>query len=69
MEWVPVTSSTISRIRWDPQSLILEIEFHNGRIYQYFDVPEAVFQALRNAPSVGTYFSQNVKGAFRFART
>jgi uncharacterized protein len=63
-----VDSSNIESIGYDPQSQTLEIEFQNGHIYQYFDVPEPVYQNLMAAGSHGKYFSDNVKGYFRYAR-
>jgi hypothetical protein len=68
MEWIALQSSNISRVRWDPTSLVLEVEFHNGRAYQYFDVPKGVFDALCQSASVGQYFNEAIKGSFRFAR-
>jgi hypothetical protein len=68
MDWIPVVSSNLSRIRYDENSNTLEIEFQGGRVYQYFDVPVQVFEGLRNAASLGQYFSQNIKGYYRYAR-
>jgi hypothetical protein len=34
-----VTSSNIASIGYDEDSQTLEIEFLNGGLYQYFDVP------------------------------
>jgi len=67
-EWVQLQSSNIARIRYDASTLTLEVEFHNGRMYQYFDVPMAVFQGLRTAQSPGGYLANNIKGHFRYAR-
>lgn len=63
-----VDSSNIESIGYDPQNQTLEIEFQNGYVYQYFDVPEIVYQNLMAAVSHGKYFSDNVKGFFRYAR-
>ncbi len=67
-DWINVTSSTISRIRWDMATQTLEIEFNSGQVYQYFDVPQSVFEGLRDAASQGTYLNQNIKGRFRYTR-
>lgn len=64
-----VTSSNIASIGYDPDSLTLEIEFKNGSIYQYFDVPQNVFDAFRTADSKGSFLASQIKGNFRFART
>lgn len=68
MEMIPVTSSNIEAIGYDVESETLQVEFKNGSTYQYFDVPERVFEQLRDADSVGAYLSSNVKGVFRFSR-
>ena len=68
MDWIPVVSSNLSRIRYDENSNTLEIEFQGGRVYQYFDVPVQVFEGLRNAESYGQYFNAYIKGYFRYAR-
>ena len=43
-------------------------EFKNGSVYQYFDVPEVVYQELMSAASVGTYLNQNSKNSYRYAQ-
>lgn len=68
MEMIPVTSSNIEAIGYDVGSETLSVEFKNGSTYQYFDVPERVFEELRDAGSVGAYLSSNIKGVFRFSR-
>ncbi len=68
MERIPVSSSNITSIGYDPNTLTLEIEFVHGGVYQYFDVPQAYYDSLMQADSKGTYLSQNVKPSFRYAR-
>lgn len=68
MEMIPVTSSNVEALGYDAGSGTLQVEFKNGSTYQYFDVPETVFQELRVAGSVGAYLSSNIKGVFRFSR-
>lgn len=63
-----VTSSNIASIGYDADSQTLEIEFLNGGIYQYFDVPQHVHQELMNASSHGQYLAQNIKGVYRFSK-
>lgn len=40
----PVSSSNIASIGYDPGSETLEIEFTNGSIYQYFNVPAGLHE-------------------------
>lgn len=56
MERQFVHSSNIRSIGYDAKTHVLEIEFHNDRIYSYADVPEGVYLGLLDAPSVGKYF-------------
>ncbi len=68
MDRVPVTSSTVASVGYEQQSATLEVEFLDGAVYQYFDVPEAEFEGLRDAGSVGGYLNTNIKGRYRYAR-
>ena len=69
MERTPVQSSNISSIGFDRGSSTLEVQFLNGSIYQYFGVPESVFDGLMNAPSKGTFLDRFVKKAgYSFVR-
>ena len=68
MNWIPVTSTNLSRIRYDENTNTLEIEFHGGRVYQYFDVPLPVFEDLKTADSHGKFFNEQIKGHYRYVR-
>ena len=36
--------------------------------YNYYDVPEVLFENMRTAPSKGRFHAQNIKNVFRYAR-
>lgn len=63
MERTYVTSSNIASIGYDAEQMILEVEFNYGAVYQYFDVPESVYEGLMAADSHGKYFDAYVKKA------
>lgn len=63
-----VVSSNIASIGYDANSQTLEIEFLNGGVYQYFDVPSYVHEELMNADSHGQYLAQNIKGVYRYSK-
>jgi hypothetical protein len=63
MERVQVESSNLASVGYEPETTTLEIEFHNGGVYQYSGVPEDVHQGLMNAESKGSYFYHNIKNA------
>jgi hypothetical protein len=65
---IPVDSSNISSIGFDEDSNTLEIEFHSGAVYQYFDVPLNIYQGIMEADSKGQFFAQHIKGYFRYSK-
>lgn len=63
-----VQSTDICSVGYDFATATLEIEFHSGGIYQYFNVPEAVFKRLIMFPHPGTYFHRSVKPFYRYTQ-
>lgn len=59
-----VSSSNIASIGYDETNEILEIEFLSGGIYQYFDVPNYVYDELMDADSHGKYFNAYIKDKY-----
>jgi KTSC domain len=71
MSWIEISnvdSSNIAALRYNEADQVMEVTFHNGGVYQYFDVPQHVWQGMLDASSKGSYLHANVKGAFRYAR-
>lgn len=69
MDWIDTPeSSNIARFAYDEPTHVLKVEFKNGNLYNYFDVPESLFDAMRHAPSKGQYLAQQIKGRYRYAR-
>lgn len=58
-----VVSSNLESVGYDVASKTLEVEFKEGRVYQYFDVPASIYQGLMSADSHGSYLDKNVKKA------
>jgi len=67
-EFTPFTSSNIAAARYDPEQLLLEVQFLNGSRYHYYDVPEYVAQAFDQAESKGVYLAQSIKGHYRYGK-
>jgi hypothetical protein len=42
----------------------MEVEFNTGAVYQYYSVPQAEFENLTGADSMGRYFNANIKGRY-----
>lgn len=51
----PVSSSRISSVGWENDTL--EVEFKNGKIYQYFNVSQSEYQNFLNSASLGSALS------------
>jgi KTSC domain len=61
MQREPVKSTVVAAIGYSPISEELEVEFHSGRVYRYFHVPEDEYEALMSADSIGSYFNRRIR--------
>jgi hypothetical protein len=68
MDRVPVSSSNLASVGYEPTSQTLEVEFQNGSIYQYFGVPADVYQELLGASSKGSYFGRAIRNVYPYSR-
>ena len=56
-----VDSTLATSVGYDPNTSTLEMEFKStGAVWQYYDVPESVFNEMMNG-SIGKYFHANIK--------
>ena len=53
---------------YQDQLVLLELEFRDGAVYHYCNVPEQIFQELRGAESLGAYFNANIRHRFAYAK-
>jgi hypothetical protein len=65
MRAASLSSSAIARIAYDEEARILSIWFRETGRYVYFDVPRAIYDALKAAPSAGRYFNDCIKRRYR----
>lgn len=61
MERVQVKSSNIKSIGHCNQTCVAEVEFKNGKVFQYQGVTAEEFNRLANADSVGSNFAKHIK--------
>jgi hypothetical protein len=59
-------SSNLAGVRYQPYTGVLEVAFHNGRVYQYFEVPPQTYTALMDAASHGHFFNFHIRNNFPF---
>ena len=69
MNLVPVSSSNLRAVGYDPTTQTLQVAFLNGRLYEYSGVPASVHAGLMAASSHGSYFDSHVKkGPYRYRK-
>jgi hypothetical protein len=68
MNRTPVSSSNVASVGYDPNTMTLEVEFIDGSVYQYFDVPETVYQELMRASSIGHFMHANIRNNYRYTK-
>lgn len=65
MNMIPVSSSNLVAVGYEPQTKTLRIQFHNGT-YDYYNVPENEYQNLMNASSKGQYHAKYIKNSYSY---
>lgn len=73
IEMIDVESSNINAVGYDPDSRTLAIRFWKGRgdsktigdTYHYPGVPQDIYDALKDADSVGKYFHRHIRNEFQ----
>ena len=66
MERINVESSNLESIWYDPDQMILEVEFKSWLIYQYYDVPQEEYNSLMESDSQGKYLAANIKNIYSY---
>lgn len=68
MDMIPVSSSNLVSVGYDKASMTLRIRFNSGA-YDYYDVPESIYNGLMSASSKGQYHHAFIKNSYRFSKT
>lgn len=61
-------SSSLASVTYSLPQRTLDIEFRNGEVYRYFDVPAVTYDEMLAAPSKGRYFHQSIRAAYAYKR-
>lgn len=64
----PVKSSNLRSVGYDAERAVLEVEFRETGVYQYFDVPAHVYERLMLVMSKGRYFNEQIRDQFQSQR-
>jgi hypothetical protein len=63
---VEVESNHLKDVSWEGGTLT--IEFRDGSVYDYSDVPVGIYQELLGASSKSAFFRSAIKGNFEFTK-
>ena len=61
-------SSVIASYSYSEEDKVLKVIFLSGLIYDYLDVPLAVYQRMKNSLSKVSFLNREIKGKFPFRR-
>lgn len=68
-EWISTPqSSNVAGFCYDDSTQVLTVEFNNGTRYDYYDVPNHIYEGMKTAESIGKYLNSEIKGHYRYAR-
>lgn len=63
-----VASSNVVAIGYDRPTQTLEVEFLKGAVYQYYGVPEHMYNNIMSAPSKGRFLNTYIRDSYPFSR-
>lgn len=63
-QWIKVSSSNLELVFYSASDDKLKIQFHSGRIYEYYRISFQLYENLLNASSKGSYFHSRIKDKF-----
>jgi hypothetical protein len=63
-----VESETLLSVGYDSATETLEVEFTNGGIYQYYNVPVPIHRKLMASESKGKFLNVYIKPAYPYSR-
>ena len=68
MQRYSVASSNIAAVGYDPATETLEVEFLSGSVYQYYNVPQNMYDQLMKEGSKGRFLNIYIKSAYPYSR-
>ena len=62
-------SAVVAAITYDTATCTLRVAYVSGSVYDYLDVPEQVYMAMKKSFSKGAFLNKHIKGKYRFQKT
>lgn len=66
IDMIKVESTQIASVGYDKPLYDLYVEFNNGKVYRYDDVPEWTYNAFARSESPGKFFHGEIKNNFDY---
>jgi hypothetical protein len=61
VQLIPVQSTNLAQIGYDPDTMIMQIMFKNGSLYAYSNVEPDTYNAMMTSGNPGEYFASIIK--------
>ena len=61
-----VKSSALTSMGYDEGTRVLELEYKNGTVYRFKEVPRRVWDELRRTDAIGAYVNANIRDKYDF---
>jgi hypothetical protein len=65
---VQITSSNLKGATYNTEEKTLMVEFNNGAIYEYNEVPWEIFTKFRMAESQGKFFNTSISKTYKYQK-
>jgi len=64
--WEKLDASNVNKVRFLGGEM--DVEFHDGSVYTYFDVPLRIFARLKVADMPGKYFFESIRDIYKYTK-
>ena len=61
-------SSVVASIQYDASTSTLRVMYVSGVVYDYKNVPQEVYAAMKTAFPKGTFLNQRIKGKYAYEK-
>jgi hypothetical protein len=68
MKLIPVDSSSVRSVGYEEERSILYVQFVDGEVYEYFNVPMGDFIDLLHAKSIGWFVNKRIKPYYDYRK-
>lgn len=64
----PVASSNIEAVGYEESTETMRVQFKNGSVYEYHNVPSIVHSDFMQASSLGAYLNRNIRTNYPYEK-